>query len=52
MDILKMTRSLGTVVSKEPEVFQWQDGAGDSVVVELHAGKVARWTLRRAAPDA
>jgi len=47
-DIFKLTRSLGTVVSAEPEVFGWQDAGGDHVEVELQAGRVSRWNLHRA----
>ena len=49
-DIFKLTRSLGTPVSTEPEVFAWEDGAGDRVEVSLLAGRVSAWRLLRATP--
>jgi hypothetical protein len=55
--VLKHTRSLGRAVSQEPEMWAWTDGGGDEVRVTLHAGRVTRWELVRAAnlhaaPDA
>lgn len=46
--VMKLTRSLGEVVSQDPEVFVWADDAGDRVRVELTAGKVSAWALQRA----
>ncbi len=46
--VLKLTRSLGRKVADEPETFVWADAGGDEVQVELRAGRVAAWTLRRA----
>ena len=51
VDVLKLTRSLGTVVTQQPEVFRWEDAAGDHVDVELQAGRISRWTLSRAEVD-
>ncbi len=48
VDIFKLTHSLGAPVSAEPEVFAWEDGAGDRVEVTLHAGRVSVWRLLRA----
>ena len=52
VDVMKLTRSLGQAVSgsktQDPEVFVWTDEAGDSVRVELKAGKVSAWALQRA----
>jgi hypothetical protein len=48
VDVMKLTRSLGEPVSKDPEVFSWTDDAGDRVRVELAAGKVSAWFLQRA----
>ncbi len=48
VDIMKLTRSLGQVLSQQPEVFLWTDDAGDSVRVELAAGRVSAWALQRA----
>jgi hypothetical protein len=50
--VLKITRSLGRKVEAEPETFVWADAGGDEVRVELRAGRVAAWTLRRADPGA
>ena len=51
-DILPLTRSLGRKVSDEtgttPEAFEWADGAGDRVTVELRRGRLVRSTLTRA----
>ncbi len=56
VDVIKLTRSLGVkLVSEpgrnEPETFAWTDDGGDSVRVELVAGRVTRWALERA-PEA
>jgi hypothetical protein len=51
VDIFKFTHSLGTPVSTTPEVFAWEDAAGDRVEVELVAGRVSHWRLLRAAAD-
>lgn len=51
LDILKLTRSLGRRLGDEPEVFAWSDDGGDELRVELHRGRLARWTLQRAAPE-
>lgn len=49
VDVLKLTRSLGTKVGDEPaEAFVWRDGAGDAVRIELRGGKVSGVTLTRA----
>ena len=50
--ILALTRSLGVRqgdAGGDPEVFEWRDAGGDTVRVELHDGRLARWQLRRAA---
>ena len=46
--ILALTRSLGVKRDGGPEVFEWRDGGGDAVRVELVGGKLARWELQRA----
>jgi hypothetical protein len=51
MDILTRTRSLGEKLADEPETWRWRDGAGDSVRVELIAGRLASWTLERGEPN-
>src|SRR4051794_30640385 len=50
-EILKITRSLGIKVSDQPEVFEWRDGAGDAVRIELVRGKLRHWDLKRAAAE-
>jgi hypothetical protein len=51
--VLKMTRSLGRRVDDPaaagPEIWAWADAGGDEVQIELHAGRVAQWALKRAA---
>ncbi len=49
--ILAFTKSLGRKIADDPETFEWRDGGGDAVRVELHAGKLERWSLLRAAAD-
>ena len=46
--ILALTRSLGTAVSQEPEVWAWRDDGGDELRVQLQDGHLAQWELRRA----
>jgi hypothetical protein len=50
--VMKHTRSLGQLSGDQAradlEVFTWTDEAGDSVRVELRAGKVSAWALQRA----
>ncbi len=46
--ILALTRSLGTAVSKEPEIWAWRDEGGDELRVQLQDGRLASWELRRA----
>ena len=45
--VLALTRSLGRRVADDPETFAWADAAGDEVQVELRAGRVTAWRLRR-----
>lgn len=52
--ILKLTRSLGraeqaATADKALERFSWGDAAGDRVRVLLRDGRLAEWTLQRAA---
>ena len=46
--VLKLTRSLGRVLSQAPETYAWADAGGDEVQVVLHGGRVKRWELKRA----
>ncbi len=50
--LLRLTGSLGRKVSDEPEAYEWTDGAGATVWVELDGGRLARWELRRPPPEA
>jgi len=45
--VLPLTRSLGKKISAAPEIYEWTDGGGIRVEVELQGGKVTRWTLHR-----
>ena len=47
--ILALTKSLGIKVANDPETFEWRDGGGDAVRIELRTGKLERWSLLRAA---
>ena len=51
--ILKITRSLGRRLddpaASGAESFAWADSAGDEVRVELRAGRVTTWELKRSA---
>ncbi len=53
VDVLALTRSLGTALHTDPqavdETFAWVDGGGDRVEVDLHQGRVTAWRLVRAA---
>ena len=46
--ILKLTRSLGRKLADEPETWAWTDAGGDVVQVQLAAGRVTAWELKRA----
>ncbi|CAD5370225.1 conserved hypothetical protein [Rubrivivax sp. A210] len=48
--ILQLTRSLGTQLAREPEVWAWRDEGGDELRVEMLGGRVERWDLHRARP--
>lgn len=48
LDIIPLAGSLGRQVAQDPETFVWQDDGGDSVRVELRAGRLAAWKLERA----
>jgi hypothetical protein len=50
--ILAVTKSLGHKVADEPETFEWRDAGGDAVRIVLRGGKLAHWTLQRAADAA
>jgi hypothetical protein len=46
--ILKITRSLGRKLAAAPETWAWSDAGGDEVQVQLVAGRVTAWELKRA----
>jgi hypothetical protein len=46
--ILKVTRSLGRRLADAPETWAWADAGGDEVQVQLVAGRVTAWELKRA----
>ncbi len=50
LDILPLTRSLGTKVADDPETFVWHDASGASLRVELVQGRCTQWQLIRSAP--
>jgi hypothetical protein len=47
IDILPLTKSLGTKLSDAPETFAWLDEGGDSVEIELDGGRLSTWRLKR-----
>jgi hypothetical protein len=49
MDVIQLTRSLGTKLGDEPETYRWQDESGASVTVQLRNGRVTEWQLQRPA---
>lgn len=48
LDIIPVAGSLGRPVAEDPETFVWQDEGGDTVRVELRAGRLQAWKLERA----
>lgn len=49
MQVVTVTRSLGSKLGESPERWGWTDPGGVAVTVELDHGKVRSWTLER--PD-
>ena len=47
--ILVLTKCLGSKIADDPETFEWRDGGGDAVRIELRGGRLDRWDLQRAA---
>lgn len=47
LDILPITRSLGTKLAEDPETFAWADEAGNKVVIEMVRGKLRSAVLER-----
>jgi len=52
MQIVTLTRSLGRSISKEPEVWAWEDDGGSVVTLTMRSGRLRDWTLMRPEPDA
>lgn len=50
--VVMLTRSLGRQESADPEVWTWQDAAGDSVKLEWQGGKLVSWQLHRCNAEA
>jgi len=49
MQVLALSRSLGTKVADDPETFVWRDESGDAVRVVLRDGRISEMHLERAA---
>ena len=50
LQVLQITRSLGTRLDDMPERWGWGDTSGASVQLEFDAGKLRHWALERAQP--
>lgn len=48
LQVLVLTRSLGTRLSERPESWGWADAGGARVRLEFDRGKLQRWSLQRA----
>ena len=54
LNVIGLARSLGklqTVKGEQPEIFAWQDEAGDRVECTFQEGRLPDWKLQRAAVD-
>ena len=47
MQVLVLTRSLGTKLGESPEAWGWADAGGASLRLEFDSGKLRRWALQR-----
>ncbi len=47
LQIVKLTKSLGTRLSESPEVWAWADESGAEVRIVFDKGLCASWTLNR-----
>ena len=47
--ILALTKCLGNKLADDPETFEWRDGGGDAVRIEMRGGRLEHWELQRAA---
>jgi hypothetical protein len=50
LQVLQITRSLGTRLDESPERWGWADAGGARVMLEFDAGKLRHWALERSAP--
>jgi hypothetical protein len=50
LQVLQITRSLGTRLQESPERWGWADAGGARVTLEFDAGKLRHWALERALP--
>jgi hypothetical protein len=51
LSVIALARSLGQLQSDQgvqPEIFAWQDGAGDRVECTFQEGRLTHWDLQRA----
>ena len=54
LNVIGLARSLGklqTVKGEQPEIFAWQDEAGDRIECRFQEGRLTDWKLQRAAVD-
>jgi hypothetical protein len=51
MQVLVLTRSLGTRLAESPERWGWVDAGGDQVQLSFDGGKLQSWTLHRNESD-
>lgn len=51
LEILPLAGSLGRKLSDTPETFEWADGSGARVRVELVGGRCTAFSLHRDGPD-
>ena len=54
LNVIGLARSLGklqTVKGEQPEIFAWQDEAGDRIECSFQEGRLTDWNLQRAAMD-
>jgi hypothetical protein len=49
LQIVQKTKSLGRRVEGCDDGWTWRDAAGDQVELQFEGGRLARWSLRRAA---
>lgn len=47
MQVLVLTRSLGSKLGESPEAWGWADAGGARVRLEFDSGKLQRWALHR-----